>query len=118
MAKPKFNFSNTTKDNFIRFLYNFHRGKANAIKSRFLAVDLNISRRRLRALTNHLLVERQIPIASTCDAGIFYIETMEEMQQSKAELFSRVRALVERADATERAYNEVYNNKKEKLRLF
>jgi len=109
MTYNRFMFDTITENNLINTLYTFHRGKENAIKSKDLARELNISRRKLRALTNYLLIEKNIPIASTCDAGIFYIVNLEEMKQSKAELLSRVRALVERADGTERAYNKTYN---------
>ena len=80
----------------LNYIKTNHRGKENAETYKFLAYHLQIGERELRDSVAHLVTDYQIPIASTSDAGYYWLNCDEEYQQASNELMSRIRKLSKR----------------------
>ena len=108
--KPEFKFDQWTEDKCKVLLKNDHCGKEKAVSHKYLAEMLGLNIRKSRALICHLIVDHHIPIGSTSDSGIFYIATKDEMENTRAELISRICNMKKRVDALEDAYYRSIGN--------
>lgn len=110
-GKPEFKFNEILENRLINYLKKYHLGKKNSIPHKLLATRIGVDPRTVRALINHLVTEHEIPIGSTSDSGIFYINSLEEMEQAHRELMSRSGKILDRAFSLKQAYFKSVNDK-------
>jgi len=84
------------EQNIINELKKYHTGKENAITYKDLAVVFDLNERMLRDIVSELVTKGNA-IASTSDAGYFFISNEQEYQHAYGELISRIKALARRA---------------------
>ncbi len=72
------------------------RGKVHAETFGHLSLLLGINERELRLCVAELVTHYEQPIASTSDAGYYWLSSDDEYQQASNELMSRIKALSKR----------------------
>lgn len=74
-----------------------YRGKANAVTYKNLSFLTGIGEREVRQIVSDLVTLGKYPIASTSDAGYYWICSDEEFARAHSELVSRIKKLSKRA---------------------
>lgn len=112
-SKPEFKFNESIENRCVNYLKRFHLGKHNSIPHKLLATRIGVGPRRVRSLISHLVKEHKIPIGSTSDSGIYYINSFKDMDQAYRELMSRSDKIILRAFSLKQAYKESIKNDKQ-----
>jgi len=84
-------------------LKTYHRGKANAIHYKRLAMELIINERIARQVVADLITDKQLPIASSQE-GYWWIDCEDDFRLAHAELISRIKKLSKRAKSLRLGY--------------
>ena len=88
----------------LNYIKDYCKGKAHAETFGRLSLILGINERELRLCVAKLVTHYQQPIASTSDAGYYWLETDEEYQQASNEMMSRIRKLSKRHKGLRNGY--------------
>lgn len=90
------NKMNQNEITILNKLKNFHKGKDQAITYKDLARRTGINEREVRSSVAALVTCYQQPIASSSEAGYYFINSQEEFDHARNELMSRIKKLSRR----------------------
>ena len=88
----------------LNYIKDYCKGKQHAETFGHLSLILGINERELRLCVAELVTHYQQPIASTSDAGYYWLNCDEEYQQASNELMSRIRKLSKRHKGLRNGY--------------
>jgi len=84
----------------------WHLGKNRATTFKNLSLALHVPQRELREQVAHLVSEHRQLIATTSDAGYYWIQDQSEYEHTRAELLSRIKKLAARLDGLDLGWRE------------
>lgn len=103
--------SDEEKLEIIRKIILQHVGKANAIKSKVIALRIGLSEDATHIGTRNLitrLIKEGMPIGA-CDNGYFLLETQEEVDEYGQKLNNRIVEIYDRIIHIQNNFNTLYN---------